>query len=244
MNQVIKELFERKSVRAYREDKITLEEKEMILKTAMQAPTAGNMALYSVIEIQDQAIKDQLAITCDHQPFISQAPLVLLFLADYQKWYDMYEHYYDDVPKLEESDLILALEDSMIAAQNAVTAAWSLGIGSCYIGDILENFEIHQKLFDLPKYAIPATLVVFGKPTTQQQERQKPKRFALEDIVSVNTYHHRTMDETKQMFMNHTGKNEEQIENYIQAFAKRKFYSDFRQEMNRSVRKIIESWMK
>ena len=52
------------------------------------------------------------------------------------------------------------------------------------------------------------------------------------------------MDETKQMFMNHTGKNEEQIENYIQAFAKRKFYSDFRQEMNRSVRKIIESWMK
>ncbi|UTY39991.1 nitroreductase family protein [Allocoprobacillus halotolerans] len=79
MNQVIKELFERKSVRAYREDKITLEEKEMILKAAMQAPTAGNMALYSVIEIQDQAIKDQLAITCDHQPFISQAPLVLLF---------------------------------------------------------------------------------------------------------------------------------------------------------------------
>ena len=45
MNQVIKELFERKSVRAYREDKITLEEKEMILKAAMQAPTAGNMAL-------------------------------------------------------------------------------------------------------------------------------------------------------------------------------------------------------
>lgn len=102
--------------------------------------------------------------------------------------------------------MILALEDCMIAAQNAVVAAWSLGIGSCYIGDILENFEIHQKLFNLPKYAIPATLLVLGKPTLQQQNRPKPQRFDLADMVSVNTYHHKTMDETKQMFIKQTGK--------------------------------------
>ena len=244
MNQIIKELFQRKSVRAYRGEKITPEEKEQIIQAAIQAPTAGNMMMYSIIEIQDQNIKDQLAVTCDHQPFIAQAPLVLLFLADYQKWYDIYCHYHDNVPKLEESDLILALEDTLIAAQNAVTAAWSLGIGSCYIGDILENFEIHQKLFDLPKYAVPATLVVFGKPTVQQQNRQKPKRFDLKDIVCVDRYQHKTAQETRQMFMKQTGKTEEQLQSYIQAFAKRKFYSDFRHEMNRSVRKIIESWTK
>ena len=147
MNQVIKELKERKSVRAYRDEEITLEEKNMILQAAIQAPTAGNMALYSIIDVQDQQLKNQLAETCDHQPFISQAPLVLLFLADYQKWYDMYCAYHDENIKLEEADMILALEDAMIAAQNAVMGAWSLGIGSCYIGDILENFEIHQKLF-------------------------------------------------------------------------------------------------
>lgn len=160
MNQTIKELMERKSVRAYRDEKITLEEKNLILQSAIQAPTAGNMALYSIIDVQDQQLKDQLANTCDHQPFISQAPLVLLFLADYQKWYDMYCTYHNEDFKLEEADMILALEDAMIAAQNAVVGAWSLGIGSCYIGDILENFEIHQELFDLPKYAVPATLVV------------------------------------------------------------------------------------
>lgn len=244
MNQIIEELFQRKSVRAYRDEKITSQEKEQIIQAAIQAPTAGNMMMYSIIEIQDQNIKDQLAMTCDHQPFIAQAPLVLLFLADYQKWYDIYSQYHDNVPKLEESDLILALEDTLIAAQNAVTAAWSLGIGSCYIGDILENFEIHQKLFDLPKYAVPATLVVFGKPTLQQQNRQKPKRFDLEDIVCIDRYHHKTAQETRQMFMKQTGRTEEQLQSYIQAFAKRKFYSDFRHEMNRSVRKIIESWTK
>ena len=55
--------------------------------------------------------------------------------------------------------MLLAMEDSIIAAQNAVVAAESLGIGSCYIGDILENYEIHQELFHLPQYAIPTTLL-------------------------------------------------------------------------------------
>ena len=111
-------------------------------------------------------------------------------------------------------------------------------------GRTLLNFEIHQKLFDLPKYAIPATLLVLGKPTLQQQNRPKPQRFDLADMVSVNTYHHKSMDETKQMFIKQSGRSEQQLQSYIQAFAKRKFFASYHQEMNRSVRKIIESWTK
>lgn len=48
MNETIKELFERKSVRMYTDEKITEEEKRIILESALQAPTAGNMALYSI----------------------------------------------------------------------------------------------------------------------------------------------------------------------------------------------------
>ncbi len=50
---------------------------------------------------------------------------------------------------------MLSIEDTMIAAQNAVLMAESLGIGSCYIGDILENYEFHKELFDLPDYVVP-----------------------------------------------------------------------------------------
>lgn len=244
MNQTIQELFERKSVRTYSDEKITQEEKEYILKAALQAPTAGNMALYSIIDVQDQQIKDQLAVTCDHQPFIAKAPLVLLFLADYQKWYDMYQLYDENVQGLGEADFILAIEDCMIAAQNAVVAAWSMGIGSCYIGDILENFEVHQKLFNLPQYAMPVSLIVFGKPTLQQQNRPKPQRFDLQDMVSVDTYHHKTIDQTKQMFIKQTGKNEDELKNYIQAFAKRKFHTKYRKEMNRSFQVMLQQWLK
>ena len=245
MNQTVKELFNRKSVRLYSDEPITEEEKRLILESALQAPTAGNMALYSIIDVQDQELKDELAIRCDHQPFIAKAPLVLIFLADYQKWFDMFNEYTPGVPKLEESDLLLAAQDCIIAAQNTVVAAESMGIGSCYIGDILENFEANQELLNLPKYAVPFVMVVFGRPTEQQKNRQKPKRFDLEDIVHVDKYHIKSIDETKDIFKRQSGKEtDEALGQYIEAFAKRKFFAEFRDEMNRSSREIIKHWIK
>lgn len=242
MNRTIKELFERKSIRAYTDDPITSEERRLILESAIQAPTAGNMALYSIIDIQDQDLKEELSVLCDHQPFIAKAPMVLVFLADYQKWYDMFDACCETTPKIEEADLFLAMEDCLIAAQNAVVAAQSLGIGSCYIGDILENFEQSQKLLNLPRYAVPCAMAVFGRPTMQQTERTKPKRFAVDDIVHVNAYHQKSLDETREMFQRQTGKSGEELETYIKAFAKRKFYASFREEMNRSVKAILKYW--
>ncbi len=242
MNQTIKELFERKSVRVYSDEPVTEEEKKLILESALQAPTAGNMALYSIIDIREQSLKEQLSVLCDNQPFIAGAPYVLVFLADYQKWYDIFAAYAGPVPKLEEADLFLAMQDCLIAAQNTVVAAQSLGIGSCYIGDILENFETLQKLLDLPKYAVPCAMVVYGRPTLQQLNRLKPKRFTLNDIVHTNSYDQKSAEETKAMFEKQSGKTGEELKSYIAAFAQRKFYADFRAEMNRSVKAILKHW--
>ncbi len=46
--------------------------------------------LYSIIEVEDQALKEKLAVSCDHQPFIAKAPFVLIFVADYQRWMDFF----------------------------------------------------------------------------------------------------------------------------------------------------------
>ena len=54
--------------------------------------------------------------------------------------------------KPEEGDLFLASSDALIAAQNAVIAAESFGIGSCYIGDITEQYEVHKEMLNLPQY--------------------------------------------------------------------------------------------
>ena len=80
-NPVIVSLYKRRSVRAFSDEPISDTDRELIIDAAIQAPTAGNQNLYTILEIRDQSIKNELAITCDNQPFIARAPLVLMFLA-------------------------------------------------------------------------------------------------------------------------------------------------------------------
>ena len=243
MNHTIEELFNRKSVRVYSDEPITDEERALILKAAAEAPTAGNMSLYSVIDVKDQKLKDLLAERCDHQPFITKAPLVLLFVIDWQKWIDLFEHYGLKVERLTEADVFLAAEDAMAAAQNAVVAAESLGIGSCYIGDILECVEENIETFRLPPAAAPFAMLVMGRPNEQQKARQKPLHFKPEELVSTDTYRRRTPEELHESFLRHSGAADEAaLERWAVAFAKRKFFCDFRDEMTRSCRSIIERW--
>src|SRR5512139_1638306 len=172
-NATLKVIEKRRSLRMYAPTPLEPEEKEAILHAAMRAPTAGAMMLYSIIEVEDQVLKDQLAETCDHQPFIAKAPYVLLFLADYQRWFDVFRDAQVekrcqelDLPfrKPQTGDLLLACCDALIAAQNAVIAAESLGIGSCYIGDVLEQAETHAELLHLPNHTLPIAMVCFGRP--------------------------------------------------------------------------------
>lgn len=239
-NEVIKELLERKSVRVYTDQPISEEDKNLILQSAMEAPTAGNQQLYTILDITDQALKERLSETCDHQPFIAKGQMVLIFCADCQKWYEAYLAGNCEPRKPGVGDLMLAVTDAVIAAQNAVTAAESLGIGSCYIGDVMEQCEVHRELFNLPEYVFPAAMLVFGYPTQQQKERKKPERCQLKDIVQENRYEKKTEDGLKEMFQKNY--KDRDFKSWIQAFCTRKYNSDFSREMSRSVGEYLKSF--
>ena len=123
MNETIQQLFDRKSVRVFTDKAISPEEKNLILDAAAQAPTAGNQQLYTILDITDPAIKAKLVDTCDHQPFIAEAKLVLIFCADCRKWYEAFLAADCEPRNPGVGDLLLAVSDANIAAQNAVTAA-------------------------------------------------------------------------------------------------------------------------
>ena len=240
MNEVTKQLHDRKSVRVFTDQKITPEIKQQILEAMVQAPTAGNQQLYTILDITDQKLKEKLSETCDHQPFIAKAQMVLVFCADCQKWYDAFVTAGCEPRKPSVGDLMLAVTDTAIAAQNAVVAAQSYGIGSCYIGDIMENCEIHRELFGLPKYVFPAVMLVFGYPTQQQIDRQKPKRVAMKHIVHGNEYRHMDGEELKEML---EGKAQmHSYKDWIHTFCNRKFNSDFSREMGRSVAMYLKEF--
>jgi len=227
----IEELRERKSVRRFLDNPVPPEVRETIIDCAINAPTAGNQMLYTILDITDPAIKQALARTCDNQGFIADAPLVLVFLADCRRWRDAYDLAECQSRDPEAGDWLLACQDAVIAAQNAVVAAHALGLGSCYIGDMMENREQVVELLSLDKWVVPTTLLVFGYPTSQQIARPKPKRFDAKYVVMTDKYRRLTPDELRQM---HTDRGDD-FQPFIQAFCKRKYMSDFAAEMNRSV---------
>ena len=240
MNEVLKQLCERKSTRVFTDKKITDEQKEIILNAAMQAPTAGNQQLYTIIDVTDQKIKEKLVETCDGQPFIAKAKMVLIFCADCQKWYDAYCVAGAAPRKAGVGDLMLAVSDANIAAQNAVQAAHSLGIGSCYIGDVMENCEQHRQLLNLPDYVMPAAMLVFGYPAENQIARPKPQRAELKHIVHENSYRKMEEKELREMFAKRSAA--QGFDKYMKEFCERKYNSDFSREMTASVKEYIEKF--
>ena len=237
---VLGQLKARKSVRVWDGRDVPDDVRRAILEAATEAPTAGNQQLYSIIDVRDQAVKDELAELCDHQPFIASAPMVLVFIADCEKWRAIYAAAGVESRPAGPGDLLLACSDANIAAQNAVVAAWALGVGSCYIGDVLERCEAMRELLALPSQAMPACMLVFGYPTERQLARPKPERMPLSTVVMGDRY--RPVDEASARAMVAGRSRARGFESWVRAFHERKYASDFSREMSRSVALYLESF--
>ncbi|MGL1893248.1 MAG: nitroreductase family protein [Spirochaetaceae bacterium] len=261
MNETIDLIMKRKSERGFLNKAISNDDKEIILESAFRAPTAGNMMLYSILEVDKQEDKDKLVKTCDDQPFIAKSPLVLIFLADMQRWYDYFEH--SGVRELckkngtdfegpKESDLILASSDAIIAAQNTVIAAEALGIGSCYIGDIIENIEIHREMFNLPDKVFPVAMLCYGYKKEGSGNKKLTSRFPKEYIHFKNSYKRIDSNGFEDMFKqlkeerfsDDTVYKRKGADNIGQLYYLNKTGATFTKEMRRSVKVGIQDWNK
>lgn len=254
MNETLKLLNDRTSLRKYADKSISNEDLQYILNAAMRAPTAGNMMTYSIIVVRDNEKKEILSKSCDNQPFIANAPIVLIFVADYQKWFEYYKingvKEYCDKNNIEffaptEASLFLASSDAIIAAQNAVVAAESLGIGSCYIGDIMEKYEFHKELLKLPEFAFPVTMLCLGH--YPENYNIKPReRFAQEYVVFDEEYKMLSPEELQDMHKSLNARpivgNKYNAENYAQMHYAFKIGADFSIEMARSIREVLNVW--
>ncbi len=255
MNSTLETIDKRMSLRRYKDEMIKDEELDQIIDSAMRAPTAGNMMHYSMIVVKDEERKRILSETCDNQPFIADAPVVLVFLADFQRLYDYFEVCnLKDYCRREDINfkkpnlaaLFLAAGDAFISAQNAVIAAESLDIGSCYIGDIIENYEIKKELFNLPDYTLPIAMLTLGY-YPDDLKRKKSRRFDRDYIVFEEEYKRLSKQELKEMHQHREEKvkanNKYRAENFGQYIYGRKFDADFYEEMERSLQHMVLDWL-
>lgn len=247
MNNVIETINNRVSLRVYKDTPISDEDLNIILNSAIKAPTAGNMMMYSILKIKSDKTKEKLSVTCDNQPFIKNAPLILIFLADVNKWFNYFKVCgINNVKSPGLNDLMLGINDALIAAQNVVIAAESLGIGSCYIGDIMENYEIHKKLLNLPDYTFPACMLTLGY-YPDNYKRNFRDRFDSDFVVFDEVYEDLNMDKLKDMFTvkenNMPKTNSCNAKNFGELIYKKKIDSDFYKEMNRSIIENIKCFI-
>lgn len=240
MNETINILKKHRSIRQFNQEPLSQQEEDEIISSSLRGATAGNMMLYSIIKIKDKNTIDFLSEKCDEQNFIKQSKFALLFVMDSYKFYtyfinrgmkDKFKNFKGPCV----ADLFLAMEDTMIAAQNAVIAAESMDIGTCYIGDILENKEDITNKFNLPKYTIPLCLVVFGKYEYTPKLRD---RFSEKFVVFDETYPNIDEEFINGMFQ----KEETKQKDFCEKFYNRKINSDFFKEMERSILEYLKDW--
>ena len=186
LNETLKVLNERASLRNYSEREIEPEVMDMLMQTACNSPSGGNIQPFSIIKIQDKDMGVKLGEMC-WQPFIGKAPLNLLYCLDLNRNAILAEH--DGVPYTANHafrHFWISFQDTIISAQSVCVAADSMGLGSCYIGTIMEFFEKCIEMFQLPKFVIPVVLISIGYPESKPNQR---KKFTQDVIVHDEKYH-------------------------------------------------------
>lgn len=189
---MIEQLLAHRTIRKYKNGPVGEATIRNILQAGCRASTTGNMQLYSIIITRDEAGKKALAPCHFNQSMVLNAPLVLTFCADFNrfnKWCKLSnaEPGYDNF-----LSFVTAAIDALLVAQNVTIAAESEGLGVCYLGT---TTYLAAKIIDvlkLPKGVVPVTTLTIGWP---DESPEQIDRLPLDAIVHLETYLDYTEDQ-------------------------------------------------
>jgi len=178
-------IFNHKSIRKYKNTPVQDKDLNEILEAGTRASTTGNMQIYSIIVTRDEEMKKRLAPTHFNQPMATQAPVLLTFCADinrFNKWCEARnaEPGYDNFLWFTN-----AVIDAMLVAQNCCIAAEDKGLGICYLGTTTYTADKIIEILNLPIGVIPITTVVMGYA---DENPCLTDRLPLEAVVHYETY--------------------------------------------------------
>ena len=161
---MINYLSQRATCRSFKKEDIKNHTIEELIEAASHAPTTGNMQLYSVIITRDIDKKAQLAPAHFSQPAYMNAPVILTFCADFNRFVHWCEVSNAKPGFNNMQSLIAAILDTTILAQQFVTLAELQGIGTCYFGTTTYNADKIADILNLPKLVVPVITLAIGYP--------------------------------------------------------------------------------
>ena len=147
MNEAMKTLYERRSIRRYQSKQITREELDAVVRAGVCAPSGKNGQSAIIVAVQDKATRDELSrlnaavLGTQSDPFYG-ALTVLVVLADANSPY--------------------AVEDGSLVLGNLMNAAKALGLGSCWINRAKEVFASDTGKALLKKWGVEGDWIGIG----------------------------------------------------------------------------------
>lgn len=158
----MKALFEHRSIRKFKSTPIEKEKLNKVLEAASRASTTGNMQVYSIIVTTDEEIKKQLWESHFKQNMVLQAPVILTFCADFNR-FNQWCELNNAVPGYDNFlSFYTASIDALLASQNAALQAEHLGLGICYLGTTTYMAHKIIDILNIPKGVVPVTTIVLG----------------------------------------------------------------------------------
>lgn len=187
-NDVLATILNHRSVRGFLPERLPEGTLDLLVAAAQSASTSSNLQVWSVVAVEKAAHKSQLATLAGDQQFIRDAPLLLVWLADLARLdgiaADRQQHV-DGTQFLEE--FIVAVVDAALAAQSALIAAESLGLGGVYIGAMRNHPERMAEALHLPPHVFAVFGMAIGWPDPAKATGIKP-RLPPSVVVHRETY--------------------------------------------------------
>ena len=154
----------RRTIRKYKDQDIPSQLLTELLTDSFRASTMGGMQLYSVVVTRDKDMKAKLAPFHFNQPMVTQAPVVLTFCADFNR-FCLWCKQRNAVPGYDNFlSFMNAATDALLVTQNFCTLAEENGLGICYLGTTIYNPEPIIDLLKLPRLVIPCLLYTSPSP--------------------------------------------------------------------------------
>lgn len=186
MNETLNTLLNHRSIRDFTEQEVGEETMGTLFDAAMRASTSRGFQHASVIRIKDTAIRQELA-RIGNQRRVATAPELMVFIVDARRSVRIREELGEDPDVARSADVFReGFTDAVIMAQNLTVAAESKGLGACYLGCVLNEYETLIDLLKLPEYTFPVVGLMLGHPASRPGLKPRmPKELRImEDTYS------------------------------------------------------------
>lgn len=200
------------SVRDYKEEQLTREQVEELIGAAQHAATSHFVQAYSIIWVTDPEKRRKLGELSKNPKQMEGAGAVFLMCADYNRLKHAGDMQGESIVFDQAENLLVAVTDVGLLAQNLALAAESKGYGICYIGGVRNNMAAISELAGLPDGVFPVYGLTVGVPN--ERNEVKP-RLPVEAILHENDYNeekYKTIlpqyDETIQNYYGSRGSNQ------------------------------------